>query len=120
VIEMPGVDGRARTWSFIKDGRTTELGIKPRVGVNDALTIHRLIINGAGVGIISCYLCANEIATGRLVHLLPDWTPPPVEVCMIFPSKRELAPVVRSFVDFMKEANPPGLHWQNNELPTKA
>jgi LysR family transcriptional regulator, regulator for bpeEF and oprC len=120
VIEMPRTDGRARTWNFIKGGRTTEVGIKPRVGVNDALTINRLIINGAGIGIISCYLCANEIAAGRLVHLLSDWTPPPVEMNMIFPSKRELAPVVRCFVDFMKEANPPGLHWQNNELPTKA
>jgi DNA-binding transcriptional LysR family regulator len=117
VIEMPGLDGRPRTWSFIKDGRTTEVDVVPRICVNDALTINRLIMNEAGMGIVSCYLCANEIAAGRLVHLLPEWTAPPVPVSLVFPSKRELAPAVRTFVDFMREANPPGFHWQNNELP---
>ena len=36
---------------------------------------------------------------------------------LLFPSRRELAPAVRAFVDFMKEANRPGFHWQDNELP---
>ena len=116
VIEMPGADGRSRTWNFVRDGKTTEVAVEPRVSVNDALTINRLIQNGAGIGIISCYLCASEIQAGRLVHILPEWTPPSVAVNLLFPSKRELAPAVRAFVDFMKEANPPGLHWQNNEL----
>ena len=115
-IEMPGADGRSRSWSFVRGGETVDIEVEPRVSVNDALTIHRLIINGAGLGIVSCYLCAPEIDAGRLVHLLPDWTSPSVGVSLIFPSKRELAPAVRAFVDFMKEANPPGLHWQNNEL----
>lgn len=115
-IKMPQLDGRPRLWSFTRDGRTAEICVQPRVCVNDALTISRLITNGAGIGIISCYLCAPEIAMGRLVHLLPEWTAPPVSVSMVFPSKRELAPVVRAFVEFMKDANPPGLHWQNNAL----
>ncbi len=119
VIEMPGADARARSWSFVKAGRTVEVVVEPRVSVNDALTINRLVLNNAGIGIVSCYLCAAEIDAGRLVHLLPEWTAPPVGVNLLFPSKRELAPAVRAFVDFMKEANPPGLHWQNNELSIK-
>jgi len=119
VIEMPGADGRARTWRFSREGRTREVVVEPRVSVNDALTIKRLVLNGAGIGIISCYLCAPEIKAGHLVHLMPEWTVPAVDVHVIFPSKRELAPPVRSFVDFMKETNSPGLQWQNNELPTR-
>ena len=34
-------------------------------------------------------------------------------------SKRELAAAVRAFVDFMKETNPPGLHWQNTTMSEK-
>ena len=116
VIEMPGADGRFRTWSFVQDERAAEVKVAPRLCVNEALTIHRLVLNGAGIGIISCYLCAPELHAGRLVHLLPDWTAPAVGVTMVFPSKRELAPAVRAFVDYMREANSPGLHWQNNEL----
>jgi LysR family transcriptional regulator, regulator for bpeEF and oprC len=117
VIEMPAADGRPRIWRFVKDGRTSEVAVEPRVAVNDALTIHRLLLNGAGIGIVSCYLCAPDLHAGRLVHLLPEWTAPAIPVNMVFPSRRELSPVVRAFVDYMKQANPPGLHWQNNELP---
>jgi DNA-binding transcriptional LysR family regulator len=117
IIEMPAPDGRARSWRLVKDGRTREFSFEPRVCVNDALTIHRLVVNGAGVGIVSCYLCAPDIEAGHLVELFPDWTVPALEVNMLFPSKRELAPAVRGFVDYMKEVNQPGLHWQNNEIP---
>jgi LysR family transcriptional regulator, regulator for bpeEF and oprC len=115
-LDMPDADGRARIWRFERDGRTREVSVHARALVNDALTIHRMTVGGAGIAIISCYLCAPDLAEGRLVQLLPEWTAPPITVNMVFPSKRELAPVVRAFVDYMKEANPPGLHWQNNDL----
>ena len=118
-IEMPRPDGRPRLWRFTRDNETAEVGVRPRVCVNDALTINRLIAGGSGIGIVSSHLCAADIAGGRLVHLLPDWTAPPVGVSMVFPSKRELAPAVRAFVEFMRDANPSGVqwpdtHWQNN------
>jgi LysR family transcriptional regulator, regulator for bpeEF and oprC len=119
VIEMPAADGRTRVWTFVKDGRTSEIAVEPRVAVNDALTIHRLVLNGAGIGVVSGYLCAPDIDAGRLVRLLPEWSAPSIPVNMVFPSRRELSPVVRAFVDYMKQANPPGLHWQNNEPPVR-
>lgn len=118
-IEMPGLNGRPRSWSFSRDGKTTDIAVESRVTVNDALTINRLVLNGVGIGIISCYLCAAEIKSGRLVHLIPEWTAPAVSVHMVFPSKREMAPAVRAFVDFMRKANPSGMHWQNNEMPKR-
>lgn len=117
VIEMPGPDGRSRVWSFARNGRSSDVLVEPRVSVNDALTIHRLVLNGAGIGIVSNYLCAPGIASRQLVHLLPEWMAPAVGVHMVFPSKRELAPAVRAFVDFMKDSNPPDLHWQVNKPP---
>ena len=119
VMEMPDAEGRerAREWTFIRDDQAQEIVVEPRLFVNDALTIHRLILNGAGIGIISCYLCAPDIEAGRLVQLLPEWSARPIVVNMVFPSRRELSPVVRAFVEYMKRANPPGKHWQNNELP---
>ena len=115
VIEIPRSDGRQRVWSFTKDGATSQVSVEQRMQVNDALTIHRLVLNGAGIAIISAYLCTPEFRSGRLVHLLPTWSAPPVPVSLVFPSRRELSPVVRAFVAFMKEANPPGIGWRNND-----
>ena len=88
----------------------------PRLCVNDPLTIHRMVVNGAGVGVISGYLCAPEIAAGRLVRLFPEWKLDPVDVSIVYPSRRDLSPVVRAFVDFMKAASRPGELWQDDPL----
>jgi len=37
------------------------------------------------------------------VPLFPEWSIPPLDVNIVFASKRELSPNVRAFVDFMKE-----------------
>ena len=116
IIEMPGADGRPRPWVFSREGEKSQVALHPRVTVNEALTIHRLILSGAGLGIISGYLCAPGVADGRLVRLLPDWSLPPVEVSLVFPSRRELSPAVRAFTKFMKEISRPGELWQNDPL----
>lgn len=119
-VEMPSFDGRPRAWRLSRGGETAEVEVRARVVVNDALTIHRLVLNGAGIGVVSGYLCAPDVAAGRLVKVLPEWTSPPVEVSALFPSRRELSPTVRAFVDFMKEANVPGRLWQDDPLKTGA
>ena len=58
-IEMPRGDGRPRHWTFTRDGVVEDVELRPRVVVNDALTIHRLVTNGVGLGVISGYLCAQ-------------------------------------------------------------
>lgn len=114
-IEMPRGDGRPRHWTFTREGVVEDIELlTPRVVVNDALTIHRLVTNGVGLGVISGYLCAPDLAAKRLVRLFPDWESPPVDVTVVFPSKRELAPAVRAFVEFMKEVTARGAPWQKN------
>ena len=116
IIEMPGADGRPRPWVFTREGKQSRVALHPRVTVNEALTIHRLVLSGAGVGIVSGYLCAPEIADGRLVQLLSAWILPSVEVSLVFPSRRELSPAVSAFTEFMKEISRPGELWQKDSL----
>lgn len=110
-IEMPAPNGKPRCWSFRQSGGVREIEIQPRVSVNEAMTISRLVKNGAGIAVLSGYLCAPEIASGRLLRLFPECAIPPVEVSLVFPSKRELAPAVRAFVEFLKEVTKPGELW---------
>jgi DNA-binding transcriptional LysR family regulator len=50
------------------------------------------------------------------VHLFPEWKLDSVDVTIVYPSRRDLSPVVRAFVDFMKEASKPGKLWQDDPL----
>jgi DNA-binding transcriptional LysR family regulator len=113
-IEMPGPNGRPRSWTFVRGEETAKVELRSRISVNEALTIHRLVVRGGGLGIISGYVCAPDIEAGRLVRILPDWSPPPVAVNIVFPTKKEMSPNVRAFVDFMKEVTSPGVFWQRD------
>lgn len=115
-IEMPSPDGRARPWIFNKGEKCLSINVQPRVFVDEALTIFRMVQNGAGVGIVAAYLCGPEIAAGRLVRLLPEWTCPPLPVSLVYPTRRELRPAVRAFADFVKEASLPGQGWRYDPL----
>jgi len=116
-IEMPGADGRPRSWMFAgPHGESKSVEPSLRISVNEALTVHRLVLNGAGIGVLSAYLCGPDIAAGRLVRLFPEWQLPSVDVSVLFPSNRALSPVVRAFVDFIKQASRPGVSWQADSL----
>lgn len=116
-VEMPGSDGRPRPWVFTTALETVVIEVPPRLTVNEVVTLQRLVVNGAGLGVLSGYLCMSGIAAGRLVRLFPDWSLPPVGVSAVFPSNRELAPAVRAFVDFLKQGSVPGQGWLDSAMP---
>jgi LysR family transcriptional regulator, regulator for bpeEF and oprC len=116
LIDLPVREGRQSTWVFTRDGERQEHRQAARVTVDCALTIHKMLVNHGGIGLSSGYLCAPEIAAGRLVRLFPDWSIPSVPVHALFPSQRQLAPAVRAFVDFMTEHSKEGHHWQEDPM----
>jgi DNA-binding transcriptional LysR family regulator len=120
-VEMLGADGRPRPWSFSNGiDQTLQIEAQPRLSVNDPATIHRLVVNGAGVGCLSGYLCTPDVEAGRLVRLLPEWTMPALDVNVVFPSSRALSPTVRAFVEFVKDNSAPGRSWQNDAAQAPA
>jgi len=115
-LEMPRQDGRPFSWIFQKDGETVRIDPQPHLLVDDALTIHRLIRNGVGIGIVSAYACAPDIMAARLTRLFPDWSLPARPVTLVYPCRHELAPAVRAFADFMKETGTRGQRWLTDPL----
>ena len=61
---------------------------------------------GTGFCWLPDYLCQQDMQSGRLVRLLPDWSQPKAIVHAVFPSRRGLVPAVRSFLDFLGETVP--------------
>ena len=119
LVDLHVRDGRPSVWVFTRGDRSVEHEQVARLFSNCALTIHRMLVNGAGIGLSTAYLCAPEIEAGRLVRVLPDWDVPAVPVHAVFPSQRQLAPVVRAFVDFMVEQSSAGQQWQTDALKAR-
>lgn len=119
IIDLPGAGGRPRPWRLSREGEAETVEPVARVEVNDALTICALVGRGAGIGTLSAYLCGDDILAGRLERVLPGWSLPPLPVSLVFPSRRELSPVVRAFVDYMRETLAGGADWLRDPLDTR-
>jgi len=46
----------------------------------------------------------RDVAQGRLVRLLPDWTLPGVGTYAVFPASRHVPAKVRALIDFLRQA----------------
>lgn len=57
----------------------------------------------AGVGIVQLptMVLGDEIRSGQLVKVLPDWSSKGGVIHAVFPSRRGLLPSVRKLIDFL-------------------
>lgn len=62
--------------------------------------------NDLGLCGLPSYLCADDLASGRLLSVLPGWRPMAGHLVVLFPSRRGLAPAARALVDFLKTELP--------------
>lgn len=54
-------------------GGSAKVPIHARACGNQMNTLLNMAIHGAGIALVPDYICRNEIASGQLVHLLPEW-----------------------------------------------
>lgn len=72
-----------------------------RFQVNDSRA--QLAAAREGIGIImgAEMMLTEDLHSGRLVRLLPDYEAPALPVHVIFPADRRMTPKLRSFVDML-------------------
>lgn len=68
---------------------------------NSADAVFQAALAGLGVARLSTYLVADRIASGDLVRLCPAYTQKHADVAVIFADRRNLAPKIRVFADFL-------------------
>ncbi|AIO37047.1 LysR family transcriptional regulator [Burkholderia cenocepacia] len=64
------------------------------------------IMAGGGIGVVQQPACANALAQGRLVELLPAYTIPDFALNALVQAHRPLPPRVRAIVDLLKKELP--------------
>lgn len=84
-------------------GEVREIAFAPRLVTEDIVVIKQAVLAGCGVAELPSILCHEEIADGRLVLLLPEWSLPEMTLYAVFASRKGLAPAVRCFIDYLSE-----------------
>jgi DNA-binding transcriptional LysR family regulator len=93
------------SWSFTsEEGAGTEVEVRnPRMRSGNAEVRLKAAIAGIGVARITSTFCADAVARGQLVQLLPRWTCMPLRIYALLPGRRLVPAKVRAFLDLVEE-----------------
>ncbi len=95
------VTGTPMPLEFQVGGRVVECRPPVVLTVTAAETLAAAVHLGLGIIQAPAYRFAEDLATGRLVELLPETRPTPSPVTALYPRDRQLSPRVRVFLDWI-------------------
>ncbi len=93
--------------------------------VNDPLVVRRVVMGGGGLSMLPHQYCAEPLADGRLVEVLPHIRlgRASARLTAVYPGRRLLSPRVRALLDFLVEIcgafTPPGRRGRAPRLAAK-
>jgi len=67
------------------------------------LGVQAAAMAGAGIAILPDYALKNDIAAGRLVRLLPEWSLPGGGIYAVFPALVQRSQKVSVFIEALKQ-----------------
>ncbi|EJT04811.1 LysR family transcriptional regulator [Rhizobium sp. CCGE 510] len=89
---------RGKGSSWIKAQGRSRLRLDSGEAIRDAA------LAGLGIALLPDFLVADDLAAGRLRHVLPDLETDDAKIIMLYPDKHLLEPRIHRFVDLMVEA----------------
>ncbi|WP_437757157.1 LysR family transcriptional regulator [Sorangium sp. So ce1389] len=95
--------GRA-AWTLQGPAGDETVEVEGPVAVDDLSFVRRALLAGVGIGLLPGFLCARDVARGRLVRVLPSHVSTGAPVNLVYPSARYLPHRVAAFRDFLVEA----------------
>jgi DNA-binding transcriptional LysR family regulator len=93
--------GSPRKWCFRGPGGEVGVRVNGKLSINNYNAIRAAAVRNAGIALLPAHVAAAELRAGRLVPILPDYTPVPSTICVVYPANRHVASKVRAFVDVM-------------------
>jgi DNA-binding transcriptional LysR family regulator len=82
------------------------LPLTPRLVIDDMLSLKQAAIAGLGVVSLPGYVCRDDVKSGALRRVLPDWTADHSTLTALIPYRQGLLPSVRAFIDHLATAFP--------------
>lgn len=90
-------------WQFEGEGGSQPIRVFGDYRANSGMTIRAAALEGIGIANIPAFLVREDIESGRLVQVLPQYGPAPVRISAVYPSARLLSRKVKLFVEFVRQ-----------------
>ena len=103
IVAFGARDGKI-TWQLEGPRGQETLELACRIACDDFGFVRAVVSAGGGIGLIPRMLAASEVATGRLVRVLPDYGVKGAALHVIYPSARQVPVKVTAFRDFLAKS----------------
>jgi DNA-binding transcriptional LysR family regulator len=89
-------------WRFVdRRGAPAAVKVSGNLISNSGETLRMAALEGAGIFLAAGFLVADDLDTGRLVRLLPDYRPVELAMNVVYPHRHHLSAKVRTFIDML-------------------
>ncbi|QFY63617.1 LysR family transcriptional regulator (plasmid) [Rhizobium grahamii] len=95
--------GEIYHWEFERRGETFTMNVPGRLVLDESDIMLHATRAGAGIAYLNEWQVAEDLASGRLVRILSEWTSPYPGLCLYYPGRRHIPAKLRAFVDLIKE-----------------
>ncbi len=103
---------QTRGWAFAVKGQVQHVKPDGPLDCSDGQVLHEWCVGGHGIAWRSTWEVQSDIAQGRLVALLEDFSAPPNGIYAVFPQRKHLPLRVRLWIDFLKHNYGDTAYWR--------
>jgi len=95
--------GSIYRWEFERHGEEIRIDVEGPMTLQDMELMREAAVGGAGLAYMTERNVATDLAAGRLVTVLEEWTPPFPGLCFYYSGHRYLPPALRAFADLARK-----------------
>jgi DNA-binding transcriptional LysR family regulator len=89
-------------WRFVdRKGTPASVRISGRLVCSSGETLRRAALDGIGIALAAGFLVHDDLESGRLVRLLPEYRPIEFSMIAVYPHRHHLSAKVRTFIDML-------------------
>ncbi|MBS4686532.1 LysR family transcriptional regulator [Aeromonas sobria] len=88
-------------WEFNGPDGPESVPVSGNLSANISNLLLEATLKGAGISLQPCYSAQPYLERGELVPLLTDWQPKRLGVYGVYATRKQMSPLLRSFLDFL-------------------
>jgi DNA-binding transcriptional LysR family regulator len=98
-----GQSSGGQEWLFRRGTSEISVYLRTRLKLSAAEGVREAVLAGQGFAIASRWMFTPELRSGEVVSLLEEWTLPPIDLWVIYPSGRLTSAKARAFIKWFEK-----------------
>lgn len=90
-------------WQLSHDDQEYQITVKGVLCSNNGEVLKDAAVEGLGIALLPTFIIERELELKTLVIVLPDYQPPAIALCLLYPLNRHLNTKIKLFVEFFSK-----------------